>query len=802
MPKLNTLKKKIVLLLMSSIALVVLLIGIASLFVLDQVNPSVSLPAFQKSMLVVFMVAGLIAFVLSLLLARYLIINPSLALTTFVKKKTNGEMPGTLNFCDDELRVIASAFNEMTGAVQLREEMLRLKYNEIETVIENVPSVISIKAPDGKYLMVNHLFIEFFNIPRDEIIGKTDVDIFSEQVAQQFSDDDLRVIQSKKSIQVDESINQDGEVYGFVSNKFPLLDSNAEVIAICSIANNVTENRKAESKLMLARHMIDNANEAFVVTDLDGVIEEINDAYIKISGYEREEVVGKNPNILQSGYHEKEFYESMWQSIEDSGRWRGEMWDKRKNGEVYPKRLSINTVYDDEGMPYKYVGIFTDVTERKETEKQLEYLAYYDALTELPNRVMFYDRLQQAISTAKRDNHLLALMMIDLDKFKQVNDTLGHDAGDELLIVVAQKLKSLVRDSDTVARIGGDEFKIILTDIKSPDEASIVAQKLIENLRRPMRIKGRTVNIGASVGISIYPSDDEDIGQLVKYADLALYKAKDNGRNCYHYFSEDLQVQVFDHIEMESDMQKAIALGEFSLHYQPQIDLSDSHISGMEALIRWQHPRNGLIPPDQFIPFAEETGLIIPLSEWIMDAACEHLSAWSKKSVHPLNLGINLSAIQFQQKDLISSIKRIIDKHDIDPNNIELEITESMVMVDVDRAIETMHKLREIGVRLAIDDFGTGYSSLSYLKQFPINRLKIDQSFVCELGKDSKDAAMVRAIISMARDLGVEVVAEGVENREQLDFLTANGCQYVQGYYFSEPLDAELFNTYLEKFVG
>ena len=356
-----------------------------------------------------------------------------------------------------------------------------------------------------------------------------------------------------------------------------------------------------------------------------------------------------------------------------------------------------------------------------------------------------------------------------------------------------------MRGSDTVARIGGDEFKIILTDIKSPDEASLVAQKVIDNLRQPIQLKGKTVTIGASIGIAIYPEDGEEIDQLIKYADIALYKAKESGRNCYIYFSSDFQTQILEHIEMESDMKKAIALGEFSLNYQPKINLHDDSLSGMESLIRWQHPEKGLIPPDQFIPFAEETGLIIPLGEWILNTACQQLRLWSENMEQPLNLAINLSALQFQQKDFVRTMKKIIDTHGIDPKNLELEITESMVMADVDKAIVIMKQLRDLGLKLAIDDFGTGYSSLSYLKKFPINTLKIDRSFVRDLTIDSKDAAMVKAIISMAKDLDLDVVAEGVETKEQSDFLRMNGCQYVQGFYFSKPLNVEEFEAYIEK---
>ena len=768
-------------------------------FGLDKANLSSSIETFQRAIFVVLVLSGLIVVPLGMLFAVRTIIHPVSRLTDFAKSLASGKSPNIYGFSSkDELGMLADAFNTMLVSIQMREESLRSKQREIEGIIENAPSVISMKTVDGKYVMVNHLFAEIFKLSSDDIIGRTDMDIFSNETAQEFRDNDLMVVKGKKAIQFEESALHEEILHTYISNKFPLLDNDRNVIAVCSIATDITERKKSELKLSLAKNVIEHANEAVVVTDLNAVIEEVNDAYIKVSGYSREDVIGVNPKILQSGHHDKQFYMAMWKSIIDTGSWEGEMWDRRKSGEVYPKNLSISTVYDDQGQACKYVGIFSDITERKETERQLKHLAYYDALTSLPNRVMFYDRLQQAVSSAKRDDHLLAIMMVDLDRFKHVNDTLGHDAGDEVLVVVAKQLKSLLRDSDTVSRIGGDEFKIILTDIKSPEEASIVAQKIIDTLRQPIQLKGKMATIGASIGIAIYPEDGNEIDQLIKYADMALYKAKESGRDCYLYFSNDFQTQILDHIEMESDMKKAMALGEFSLHYQPKINLHNDSLSGMESLIRWQHPEKGLIPPDQFIPFAEETGLIIPLGEWILNTACQQLRLWSKDLEQPLNLAINLSALQFQQKDFVHTMKKIIDTHGIDPKNLELEITESMVMADVDKAIVIMKQLRDLGLKLAIDDFGTGYSSLSYLKKFPINTLKIDRSFVRELTVDSKDAAMVKAIISMAKDLDVDVVAEGVETKEQLDFLKMHGCHYVQGFYFSKPLNVEDFNSYMK----
>ncbi|NOR51825.1 MAG: EAL domain-containing protein [Gammaproteobacteria bacterium] len=492
----------------------------------------------------------------------------------------------------------------------------------------------------------------------------------------------------------------------------------------------------------------------------------------------------------------------MWKDIQLKGHWEGEIWDRRKCGEVFPKWLSINTVKDVRGDPVKYVGIFSDITTLKENEKELEHLAYYDALTKLPNRILFRDRLEQGIYTAKRDAHKLATLLIDLDHFKYVNDTLGHDAGDELLEIVARRLQIFVRESDTVARLGGDEFVIILTEINHPEEASIIAQKIIDNLKKPIEVKGRKVNIGASIGIATYPDDGDKCDLLVKHADLALYKAKDSGRNKYHYFSEELQTAIYDHIAMEDEMLQAIDSEQFTLNYQPKINLASGRVTGMEALVRWNHPEKGYIGPDHFIPFAEQTGLILSLGLWIFETACKQMVEFSAEIDEPLNMAINLSAGQFQQQGLVDNLKDIIERHQLKPEQIELEITESSVMGEVDVAIATMKEFRDLGLQLAIDDFGTGYSSLSYLKKFPINTLKIDQSFVRDLTIDSEDAAIVKAIISMAESLQLDVVAEGVETVEQLEFLKSNGCGSVQGYLFSKPLPADEFIQYTKNNLG
>ncbi len=549
----------------------------------------------------------------------------------------------------------------------------------------------------------------------------------------------------------------------------------------------------------LAQKAIENAREAVVFTNDKGLIVDVNEAYMLITGYQREELIGKNPNVLKSGRHDRAFYQEMWRQIKEFGSWSGEVWDRRKNGEIYPKWLIINAIASEDGITTGYVGIFSDLSEQKKAEKKLEDLSFYDSLTHLPNRVLFRDRLSVGISIAKRDKHQLAVLLIDLDRFKIINDSLGHNVGDELLEMIAQRFLTLGRESDTVARLGGDEFAVLLPELSHAEDASVVAQNFIDSLQEPFCLEGHCINIGTSIGISIFPCDGVDVDGLIKHAELALYKAKEHGRNHYQYFSQELQEAVNDQLEMEDEMRQAILNQQFTLFYQPKISLTTNKITGMEALVRWVHPEKGLIPPDKFIPLAEETGLMIPLGEWILETACRETADWSKRFDDSLVVAINLSAKQFQSAGLLELIEKILNKYQLRAKNIELEITESCVMEDVKGALKTMKAFRKHGLKLAIDDFGTGYSSLSYLKNFPISTLKIDRSFVMELTSDSDDAAIVEVIILLARKLGLDVVAEGVETEAQLEFLREQCCQYVQGYFLSRPLPAEEFELFLQK---
>jgi len=668
----------------------------------------------------------------------------------------------------------------------------------LDSVLNHAPSCIAFKDLSGQIIRVNQLFAHLFDLTESEVEGKFESELFPLDISGVLSELDALVMAEARFVEKEIEFSIKGAQRVFILAKFPCLTAVQSIYGIGCILTDITHLKGLERGHALARKVFENVTEAVVFTDNKGLIVDINEAYQNITGYQRSELLGKNPNVLKSGRHDRQFYQAMWTQIREQGAWEGEVWDRRKNGEIYPKWLMINVMRDDEGEPTGYVGVFSDLSEQKKAEEKLEELSFYDPLTHLPNRVLFYDRLSVGMSIAKREKHQLAVLFIDLDRFKIVNDSLGHNVGDALLELIAKRFLTLGRESDTVARLGGDEFAILLPELKTAEDASVVAQNFIDALSEPFFLEGHNINISASVGISTFPSDGADVDGLLKRAELALYKAKEQGRNNYQYFSQELQDAISDQLEMEDEMRHAIDNEQFTLYYQPKISLLTNEITGMEALVRWVHPEKGLIPPDLFIPLAEETGLIIPLGEWILQTACRETAAWAKKYDDSLVVAVNLSAKQFKASNLLETIQKTLHDCQLDPKNIELEITESCVMEDVEGALKTMISFRDNHLKLAIDDFGTGYSSLGYLKQFPMNTLKIDRSFVMDLTTDSDDAAIVEVVILLAEKLGLDVVAEGVETEAQLEFLRAQGCQYVQGYLLSRPLPANEFEAFLK----
>jgi diguanylate cyclase (GGDEF)-like protein/PAS domain S-box-containing protein len=579
-----------------------------------------------------------------------------------------------------------------------------------------------------------------------------------------------------------------------------LILSGGAFLAVCStlsfmLLRQVKTCEKLKYQLRLHQKIIENTKEAVIVTDAEAVILDVNKAYTEITGYEPKEVVGGNPRIGQSGRHDRAFYEAMWHQLSEVGKWSGEIWDRRKNGEVYLKCLTINAIRDDTGATINHIGIFTDLTEERSVEKQLKNLLFYDPLTMLPNRTLFEEVLTLALVNSQYRNIPLALLCIDLNRFKNVNDSLGYKAGDDLLVQVADRIKGGVRTTDTVSRLCGGEFMVVLSEITLEETVGDLVRHLLHLLGRPFCLSGEKVFIEAGIGISIYPKDGRDAETLMRNADTAMTVAKkrEGGGEKYQYFRAQMNENLVYRITLEKQLRHALEDGEFALYYQPKYSLATERIVGMEALIRWLHPEEGVIPPAEFIPVAEETNLILALGEWGLKEACRQVKRWEKEGAGLYPIAVNLSSRQFQDKRLLTLVVDILDETGLKPELLELEITESTVMEDPDEAAKLLREIRQLGVRIAVDDFGTGYSSLAYLKKFPINTLKIDQTFVADITCDVDDAAIVDSIISMADTLNLKVVVEGVETGKQVDFFKARRCHEAQGYYFSRPLPPEKF---------
>ena len=544
--------------------------------------------------------------------------------------------------------------------------------------------------------------------------------------------------------------------------------------------------------------------EGMWVTDENAVTIRVNSAFTRLTGYSAEEAIGKNPSTLISDRQSAEFYQHMWESLRRDYYWQGEIWSQRKNEEIYPEWLSITAVLGTDGKITNYVGAFMDITERKRAEGEIHNLAFYDPLSRLPNRRLLFDRLRQAVASSARNRAGGALLFIDLDNFKTLNDTRGHAVGDLLLIEVAKRLQTCVRESDTLARFGGDEFVVLLEELsedrtQAAAQARGVGEKVLEAISRPYVLDENEYHGSSSVGITLFANNKQNLDELLRQADTAMYEAKKSGRNTLRFFDPAMQEVLEIRSRLEAGMREALRKQEFRLYYQMQIDHA-GRILGAEVLLRWIHPELGLIPPMQFIPLAEETGLILPIGQWALETACQQIKIWeTEPHTRDLLVAVNVSARQFHQPDFVAQVNEMLRQSAIDPTRLKLELTESMVLSDVDDTIAKMQALKQIGVRFAMDDFGTGYSSLAYLSQLPLDQLKIDRSFVSNIGAKSTDAAIIQTIIGMAKNLGMEVIAEGVETQEQRDFLEAAGCLLYQGYLFSQPVPLDEFVGLLNK---
>jgi diguanylate cyclase (GGDEF)-like protein/PAS domain S-box-containing protein len=604
-------------------------------------------------------------------------------------------------------------------------------------------------------------------------------------------------------------MNQAGQTYGLraTGEEFPFEASISKTqvngqFNYTAILRDITLRNLAESDLRIAAAAFES-NEGMMVTDAEGVILRVNPAFTETTGYTPDEAIGQTPRILKSGRHDADFYRAMWDTIHTTGTWQGEVWDRRKNGEIFPKWLTISAVKGENGEVTHYVGTHLDITERKAAEESVKSLAYYDPLTELPNRRLLLAILDQALISCKRSGRTGAILFIDLDNFKTLNDTLGHDYGDMLLQRVAQRLTASVREGDTVARLGGDEFVVLLEDLSSDSleaasQTETIGEKILASLNLPYQLSIHEYHSTPSIGATLFSNQHISVDALFKQADIAMYQSKKAGRNTLSFFDPKMQSSINARVALEKELRLAIVNREFQLYYQIQVDGSINHGPiGAEALIRWIHPERGLIPPDEFIPLAEETGLILPIGEWVLETACLQLVKWSKQlPFEKLTIAVNVSALQFKQANFADQVINVIERTGVNPKSLKLELTESMLVSDIESVIAKMAVLKARGVGFALDDFGTGYSSLSYLTRLPLDQLKIDRAFVMNLETNDDSVSVCAAIISLAHSLKLRVVAEGIETDTQSYILsTGHLCDYLQGYLYGKPLPIELFEA-------
>ncbi|MEQ1620045.1 MAG: EAL domain-containing protein [Methylococcales bacterium] len=685
----------------------------------------------------------------------------------------------------------------------------QLLANRLTALIEAIPDAIFYKDGKGRWLITNDFAKQLFKLQGVDWLNKTD-----RQLAEQrpeFSafheacvrDDETTWQHGSLQIFEEKMLDENGQQHFFDVRKMPIFNHEGEREGLVILGRDITEAKLQERHLKLAAKVFEQSSEGFLITNAENRIVLVNKAFTDISGYSETEVIGNTPHLFSSDKQDDTFYRKMWSDINENGRWQGEIWNRRKNGEIYPELLNISSVLNDEGQLTHYVAVFSDISSLKASEAQLEYLAHHDPLTTLPNRLMLFERLGHGIEISKREGKQMALLMLDLDRFKDVNDSYGHLAGDQLLQQVASRLHLRLREADTVARLGGDEFTVLLEDISHKEDAARVAENIITDLSAAYLLPGSgEARIGVSIGISLYPEHGGTPETLLQQADTALYLAKSQGRGRYAYFSDELTLIARERMDIEARLRRALKNNELRVYFQPQVDIASDKIVGAEALVRWQDPEHGLVPPNRFIPIAEETGLIIAIGDWVLHETCRQGKEWLDAGLPCITLAVNVSPHQFGQSDIKAIVARTLEATGFPAQLLELELTESGLMERQEKAVTILNALRDLGIHLAIDDFGTGYSSLAYLKRFPLDVLKIDKTFIDDIPHQQDDMEIAATIIAMGHTLGFKVLAEGVETVEQLDFLTTQGCDLYQGYLKSKPLTANDFAELLRNQTG
>jgi diguanylate cyclase (GGDEF)-like protein/PAS domain S-box-containing protein len=668
-------------------------------------------------------------------------------------------------------------------------------HNQISATLNAIPDLLFEVDLEGKYYDYHSPRIHFSS---KTLLGKTVQDILPPEAAQTC----LLALQeaNEKGFSYDKQIElllPQGKTW-FELSVSKKLEADEEGPRFIVLSRDITQRKKIEEQLLKLSQAVEQSPNSIIITDLEANIEYANTAFFKTTGYTLNEVIGKNPQLLHSGKTPSTTYTDMWEHLTRGENWQGEFVNRRKDGTEYIEFVHIAPVRQNDGKITHYMAIKEDISKHKQAEEQIRYLANFDALTGLPNRLKMNDHLRYTLNLAKRHEGNFAIMFLDLDHFKDINDALGHRVGDLLLIELTKRLTVTLRNEDTISRMGGDEFILLLPD-STANGAALVAQKLLEFIAQPFSLEDNILSVTASIGIALYPADGSDIETLSKNADAAMYRAKKRGRNYYCFFTQEMQKNSQRNLQLSNALHSALKRNEFHLVYQPQLSAKKGAVIGAEALIRWEHPQLGTIPPSEFIPIAEENGMILAIGEWVLRTAISQAAVWNKNTM-PLIMAVNLSAVQFRHPSLPSLITNLLEEAGLPPKYLEIELTESVAMHDPQDAIKVMNTLHEIGIRMSIDDFGTGYSSLSYLKQFKVYKLKIDQSFVRDISTDPEDKAIVNAVIQLAHSLELTTIAEGVETLDQLQYLQAQGCDEIQGYYYSKPVLATVFEEFYQSF--
>lgn len=687
-------------------------------------------------------------------------------------------------------QVLIAMLRDITAHKRVESDLRQAK-EELAALYRSAPLGMIALRSDWRVKLWNPAAEQIFGWNEDEVTGSVFPDL-EQFLKLDFAGIDAMVRRGEaitgKEIR---HVRRDGTPVDVSLSLAPMRDEAGRAAGIMCIVEDISRRMRDAEHLLLSGKIFENTQEGILVTDASGTILAVNQAFVAVTGYSVDDALGGKPNLLSSGRHTDTFYADMWQTLADKGQWRGEIWNRRKSGEVYPEWINISAIHDDAGNISHYVAIFSDITKVKENEERLRHLAHFDALTGLPNRFLFQDHVELALVQAARAGKQVAIMFLDLDRFKLINDTLGHRAGDTLLTEVGQRLAGCLRAGDTLSRFGGDEFTVVLPDLESGAAAATVADKFIEALAPPFHIAGKEFHITTSIGIAIYPQDGEHLDTLSRAADGAMFAAKEQGRNAYRFHATDgRDAASTRRFHLENQLRHALERGEMAVVYQPEVDVESGVITGMEALLRWENHEFGHIPPDEFIPLAEDIGIISTLGNWILREACRQNKAWQDAGMPAICVSVNLSPLQLHDRRLVDTIRDVLAETGLAGRWLELELTEGMLMQNIEESLLTFNALKQFGVRLSIDDFGTGYSSLGYLRQLPVDTLKIDRSFVTHIASNAEDAAISRIIVDLAHNLNLRVVAEGVESVAQLDTLREFQCCDAQGFYFSHPMPA------------